>query len=184
MPGAASATALRHRGVRGLSTCRHPVTGRPPPSRAARRDPARLFRQHREHRSRIAEIGGDVETFRILAIYRQQQVARVGRPLLRDSKPCQAHGRSQFPEQGALPPRQVDRLVEALLGSSDMLSAGLAEQKFAPDALELGPVPEVVAALAADQRIVGDGEPLRDIPGVAEAGCVCDGSTGSTDGAT
>jgi hypothetical protein len=123
-----------------------------------------------EQASRLSQVCRR-ETFGEAAVNRPQQRARLRNPLLVSPKPREARGGAQFPGQGSLPARPVERLPEVVLGRRRASGLTLQQQKLAFDPQQLGNYPAFFAVLGADDRLLDRGVPVGDLPGTTRGRC-------------
>ena len=91
--------------------------------------------------------------------------------MLVSPKPRETRGGAQFPGQGSLPARPVERLPEVILGRRRGSGSALQQQKLALDAQQLGNYSVFFAALGADDRLLDHDEPVGDLPGTTQRLC-------------
>ena len=70
-----------------------------------------------------------------------------------------------------MPTRPVERLPEVTLGRRRGSGRALQQKKLALDAQQFGNYPAFFGALGADDRLLDHGEPVGDLPGMAQGLC-------------
>jgi hypothetical protein len=82
-------------------------------------------------------------------------------------QPGEARGGGQFPGEGTLRARRVERLPEVILGHHGGSGCALQQKQLAFDAQRLGNRPAFFGALRACVRLLDHDEPVGDLPGTA-----------------
>ena len=82
-------------------------------------------------------------------------------------QPGEARGVGQFPGEGTLPARPIERLPEVILGHHRGSGRALQQNQLAFDAQQLGNRPAFFGALRACVRLLDHDEPVGNLPGTA-----------------
>src|ERR1700738_1989492 len=98
---------------------------------------------------------------------RREKRNRLCGPMLVAQQPGEARGGAQFPGQGSLPVRPVERLPQVTLGRRRGFGRVLQQNELALDAQQLGDWPAFFGALGSQDRLLDRGEPVGNLPGPA-----------------